>query len=73
MSHFLFQTRPWNGTSPQLGARRPLVDWLSQIRERLRLEHDSLHLAVKIMDLFMDGHDIEQPQLYFVSIIFYVL
>eukprot|EP00092_Neocalanus_flemingeri_P030186 GFUD01032764.1.p1 GENE.GFUD01032764.1~~GFUD01032764.1.p1 ORF type:complete len:290 (-),score=82.95 GFUD01032764.1:120-935(-) len=54
--------------SPQLGRRRQLVDWSSEVAVKLRLTTQTLHLAVKLLDHFMDGHDIEDPQLYLVCL-----
>ena len=34
------------------------MDWLSRVAESLGLGRCTLHLAVKILDYFMDGHDI---------------
>lgn len=54
--------------SPQLGRRRHLVDWTSLVAEKLKLTNCTLHLAVKLLDYFMDGHDIQDPQLYLVCL-----
>ena len=45
--------------SPQLSRRAELADWLSRVAESLGLGRCTLHLAVKILDYFMDGHDIQ--------------
>ena len=44
--------------SPQLSRRSELVDWLSRVADCLALGRCTLHLAVKILDYFMDAHDI---------------
>jgi len=54
--------------SPQLERRAQLVDWTCDVAEKLGLCQSSLHLAVKLVDLFMDGHDIQNPQLYLVCL-----
>lgn len=54
--------------SPQLNKRRHLVDWTSIVAEKLKLTNCTLHLAVKLLDFFMDGHDIQDPQLYLVCL-----
>lgn len=54
--------------SPQLGRRRHLVEWSCEVQQKLGLSKPTLHLAVKIVDLFMDGHDIQDPQLYLVCL-----
>ena len=45
--------------SPQLEKRSELVDWTTKVAEKLGLHQSSLHLAVRLLDLFMDGHDIQ--------------
>jgi len=54
--------------SPQIHQRRHLVDWTSVVGERLKLTRCTVHLAVKLLDYFMDGHDIQDPQLYLVCL-----
>jgi len=54
--------------SPQLEKRSQLVDWTAEVAEKLGLHQSSLHLAVRLIDLFMDGHDIQNPQLYLVCL-----
>jgi len=54
--------------SPQLEKRSQMVDWTCDVAEKLGLCQSSLHLAVKLVDLFMDGHDIQNPQLYLVCL-----
>jgi hypothetical protein len=43
--------------------RRHLVDWTSIVAEKLKLTSTTLHLAIKILDYFMDGHDIQVEDL----------
>jgi len=54
--------------SPQLDMRGHLVEWTIDVAEKLGLCSETLHLAIKIVDLFMDGHDIQNPQLYLVCL-----
>jgi len=54
--------------SPQMCKRRQLVEWTAGVVAKLELTTHTLHTAVRYMDLFMDGHDIEDPQLYLVAI-----
>jgi hypothetical protein len=54
--------------SPQWSRRRHLIDWTSIVAEKLCLTNCTLHLAVKLIDYFMDGHDIQDPQLYLVCL-----
>ena len=54
--------------SPQLDKSAQLVDWTCDVAEKLGLCQSALHLAVKLIDLFMDGHDIQVKRaFYFVS------
>ena len=52
----------------QLGERRRLVDMLRLIGERLRLGNTSVHLAVRLLDLFMDNHRVEVAHLSLVAL-----
>jgi hypothetical protein len=45
--------------SKNSASRRHLVDWTSIVAEKLKLTSSTLHLAVRILDYFMDGHDIQ--------------
>ena len=45
--------------SPQLDKRGQLVEWCCEVADKLGLCTSTLHLAVKLVDLFMDGHDIQ--------------
>ena len=36
-----------------------LIDWTKDVAEKLGMHQGSLHLAVRLIDLFMDGHDIQ--------------
>ena len=45
--------------SPQLDRRRQLVDWTCSMAVKLKLTTQTVHLAVKLLDHFMAGHDIE--------------
>jgi len=63
------QSMEYKGQSPQIQRRRHLVDWTSIVGEKLHLTNSTVHLAVKILDYFMDGHDIQDPQLYLVCLV----
>jgi len=54
--------------SPQLASRRHLIEWSTEVSGKLGLCGATLHLALRIIDLFMDGHDIQEPQLYLVCL-----
>ena len=44
------------------------MNWTSSVAKMLNLINCTLHLAVKLLDYFMDGHDIQDPQLHLVSL-----
>lgn len=46
------------GKSPQLDQRRILVDWTCTSGEKLDVPKSAIHLAIVLLDRFMDGHDI---------------
>lgn len=57
-----------NCHSPQISWRRLLVDWMCVVASKLNIGSFSTHLAIKLLDSFMGGHDIEEHRLHFVSI-----
>lgn len=59
--------RIFQGRSPQLAYRRQLVDWITSIAERHKLGLTSLHLAVYLLDFFMDNFDVSRNQLNLVA------
>ncbi len=44
------------------------MDWTCQVGERLSISSLAVHLAVRILDLFMDAHEVEPPRLYLVCL-----
>ena len=44
--------------SPQLEKRGAMVEWSRDVSQKLGLSDSTYHLAVRLIDLFMDGHDI---------------
>ncbi|XP_062979343.1 cyclin-J-like protein [Elgaria multicarinata webbii] len=54
--------------SPQIGMRRYFADLLAIISNRCRLCPTARHLAVYLLDLFMDSYDVAVKQLYVISI-----
>jgi len=54
--------------SPQLPMRRMLVEWTCSKAVKLNLTTQTVHLAVALLDHFMEGHHIEDPQLYLVCL-----
>ena len=45
--------------SPQLSRRRQLITWSCEMAVQLHLSTLTVHLAVKLLDYFMAGHDID--------------
>jgi len=54
--------------SPQISWRSYLVDWIFIVATELKIGHNTIHLAIKLLDGFMSGHDIEARRLDIVSI-----
>jgi len=54
--------------SPQISWRSYLVDWIFIVATELKIGHNTIHLAIKLLDGFMSGHDIEARRLDLVSI-----
>ncbi|KAL4231036.1 hypothetical protein ACF0H5_008619 [Mactra antiquata] len=63
------QTIPhYNGNSSQLWIRRHLVDWLAVIVTENGICATSQHLAVYLLDYFMDGLEVELSYLHLVAL-----
>jgi len=60
--------RAYKKISPQLSKRGQLVEWSRDVSCKLGLCESTFHLAVRLIDLFMDGHEIADPQLYLVAL-----
>lgn len=58
----------YKGQSPQLNFRRYFADLIAIISNRFRLCPAARHLAVYLLDLFMDRYDITVQQLHMVSL-----
>ena len=54
--------------SPQLEHRRVLVDWLCTKGESLEFPKSTIHMALVLLDRFMDCHSIEMEHLHFVCL-----
>ncbi|XP_068816250.1 cyclin-J-like protein isoform X2 [Struthio camelus] len=54
--------------SPQIGMRRYFIDLLAVLSNRCNLCPTARHLAIYLLDLFMDRYDIAVKQLYVISI-----
>ncbi|XP_054713070.1 cyclin-J-like isoform X2 [Uloborus diversus] len=60
---FLFR-----GKSPQLHMRKCLVEWLELICDKLEFCTPVLHLALYLLDIFMDNHTIHYDHLQMVAL-----
>ncbi|KAG7511941.1 cyclin-J [Solea senegalensis] len=58
----------YKGQSPQLNLRRYYADLIAVISNHFRLCPAARHLAVYLLDLFMDRYDVTQQQLAMVSL-----
>lgn len=58
----------YKGQSPQLNLRRYFADLIAIISNRFRLCPAARHLAVYLLDLFMDRYDVTVQQLHMVSL-----
>ncbi|KAI4812250.1 hypothetical protein KUCAC02_023652 [Chaenocephalus aceratus] len=56
------------GQSPQLNLRRYFADLIAIVSNRFRLCPAARHLAVYLLDLFMDRYDVTVQQLHMVSL-----
>ncbi|XP_034538139.1 cyclin-J [Notolabrus celidotus] len=59
---------PYKGQSPQLSLRRYFSDLIAIVSNRFRLCPVARHLAVYLLDLFMDHYDVTVQQLHMVSL-----
>jgi len=58
----------YKGQSPQLGLRRYFADLIAVVSNRFKLCPTARHLAVYLLDLFMDHYDITVQQLHIVAL-----
>ncbi|XP_078129650.1 cyclin-J isoform X1 [Sander vitreus] len=58
----------YKGQSPQLNLRRYFADLIAIVSNRFRLCPAARHLAVYLLDLFMDRYDVTVQQLHMVSL-----
>jgi hypothetical protein len=54
--------------SPQIASRRYLVDWLAIICDKYQICPTARHLAVMLLDCFMDKYNIVDHQLRLVAL-----
>lgn len=53
----------------QLKYRHVLVTWMRAVAEELNLSNTSVHLAVYLLDIFMDNHRIVEERLGLVALV----
>uniref|UniRef100_A0A672HDC9 Cyclin-J-like protein n=1 Tax=Salarias fasciatus TaxID=181472 RepID=A0A672HDC9_SALFA len=58
----------YKGQSPQLNLRRYFADLIATVSNRFKLCPAARHLAVYLLDLFMDRYDVTVQQLHMVSL-----
>ncbi|KAF2885255.1 hypothetical protein ILUMI_20921, partial [Ignelater luminosus] len=58
---------PFSHQSPQIFYRKSIVEHLKDFAAKKRLSHSCLHLAVYMLDVFMDNHSILPARLYLVA------
>jgi Cyclin, N-terminal domain len=59
---------PYRSQSPQLEARLCLVDWLAVICDESKICLTGRHLAVLLLDYFMDNHHVDRSQLKLIAL-----
>jgi hypothetical protein len=59
----------WNVLLLQFKNRHVLVTWLRAVAEELHLNNASVHLAVYLLDIFMDNHRIVEERLNLVALV----
>lgn len=58
----------YQAQSPQIGMRRYFADLLAVLSNRYQLCPTARHLAVYLLDLFMDHYDVAVRQLYVIAL-----
>lgn len=49
--------------SPQLKFRGKLIDWIRKVALKMKLSNTTVHLGIRLIDLFMDSHNIIENRL----------
>uniref|UniRef100_A0A1B6MJI5 Cyclin N-terminal domain-containing protein n=1 Tax=Graphocephala atropunctata TaxID=36148 RepID=A0A1B6MJI5_9HEMI len=63
------QRKPITFSSPQLQLRSHLVEWLKNVSQKKKMSYRTFHLAIYILDTFMDNHSITKDRLGFVALV----
>lgn len=60
---------PFVYQSPQIEFRKALVEWMRKIAILKKLDNSSMHLAVYLLDVFMDSYHITTDRLHLVALV----
>ncbi|GLV37240.1 Cyclin J [Carabus blaptoides fortunei] len=60
---------PFVYQSPQIEFRKTLVDWMKKLAVVKKLNNTSIHLAVYLLDVFMDSYQISTERLHLVALV----
>ena len=65
----LFTLKPYMHLQPDIssGMRTILVDWLIEVQENFELFHETLYLAVKLVDLYLSRKEVKREYLQLVG------
>ena len=72
--HYIYLRTKENGLpefkfrSPQISARRFVVDWVAEVCDKLTLCLPARHLAVSLYDYFLDGYTVKDKHLKLVAL-----
>lgn len=55
------------GHAPDAGVRMIVVSWMVEVAEEFRLQQETLHMAVLLLDRFMGNSEVRMPQSCWVS------
>ncbi|KAJ8317217.1 hypothetical protein KUTeg_005121, partial [Tegillarca granosa] len=58
----------YHAHSPQIWSRRIIVDWIAVIVENFSLQPTSQHLAIYLLDYFLDKLEVDEKHLYLLAI-----
>lgn len=65
--HFSIALYMPNQTDIHSNMRTILIDWLIEVQENFELFHETLYLAVKLVDLYLSNKDIKREYLQLVG------
>ena len=62
-------SRKYRNRSPQILQRRGLTDWTCMVGVQLGMPPLIVHMAVRMVDFFMDAHRVDRPQLHLLCLV----